>query len=67
MTLTPTNHHLFISASMLASKVICDDTYSNKSWSIVAQGMFQLREINQVSCQCNYNSPSSNSKCTSSA
>ena len=27
---------------MLASKVICDDTYSNKSWSIVAQGMFLL-------------------------
>ncbi|KAG2085830.1 uncharacterized protein F5147DRAFT_792396, partial [Suillus discolor] len=30
-------HHLFISTFMLASKVICDDTYSNKSWSIVAQ------------------------------
>ncbi|KAG2366502.1 hypothetical protein BDR07DRAFT_1274525, partial [Suillus spraguei] len=41
-------HHLFVSAFMLASKVICDDTYSNKSWSIVAQGMFQLREINQI-------------------
>ncbi|KAG2111408.1 hypothetical protein BD769DRAFT_1746298 [Suillus cothurnatus] len=25
-------HHLFISAFMLASKVICDDTYPNKSW-----------------------------------
>ncbi|KZP29093.1 hypothetical protein FIBSPDRAFT_992030, partial [Athelia psychrophila] len=25
-------HRLFISAFMLASKVICDDTYSNKSW-----------------------------------
>ncbi|KAG1895613.1 uncharacterized protein F5891DRAFT_932176, partial [Suillus fuscotomentosus] len=42
-------NHLFISAFiMLTSKVICDNTYSNKSWSIVAQGMFQLREINQV-------------------
>ncbi|KAG2740190.1 hypothetical protein P692DRAFT_20753865, partial [Suillus brevipes Sb2] len=40
-------HRLFVSAFMLASKVICDDTYSNKSWSIVAQGMFQLREIIQ--------------------
>ncbi|OJA19960.1 hypothetical protein AZE42_03712, partial [Rhizopogon vesiculosus] len=30
-------HRLFVSAFMLASKVICDDTYSNKSWSIVAQ------------------------------
>ncbi|KAG1882541.1 uncharacterized protein F5891DRAFT_1250393, partial [Suillus fuscotomentosus] len=44
-------HHLFVSAFMLASKVICDDTYSNKSWSIqsiIAQGMFQLQEINQI-------------------
>ncbi|KAG1898109.1 uncharacterized protein F5891DRAFT_982028 [Suillus fuscotomentosus] len=34
---------------LLTSKVICDNTYSNKSWprSIVAQGMFQLQEINQ--------------------
>ncbi|VDC01763.1 unnamed protein product [Peniophora sp. CBMAI 1063] len=31
-------HRLFISAFMLASKIICDDTYSNKSWCIVAQG-----------------------------
>ncbi|KAI6004707.1 hypothetical protein EDD15DRAFT_2444076 [Pisolithus albus] len=42
------SHRLFISAFMLASKVICDDTYSNKSWSIVEQGMFQLQEINQM-------------------
>ena len=28
-------HRLFISTFMLASKVICDDTYSNKLWSIV--------------------------------
>ncbi|KAG1897518.1 uncharacterized protein F5891DRAFT_957020, partial [Suillus fuscotomentosus] len=55
-------HCLFISAFMLASKVICDDTYANKSWSIVAQGMLQLREINQVSCRLNYHLPSSNSK-----
>ena len=33
---------------MVASKVICDDTYSNESWSIVGQGIFQLREINQM-------------------
>ncbi|KAI9452195.1 hypothetical protein BJY52DRAFT_1109202, partial [Lactarius psammicola] len=31
-----------ISAFMLASKIICDDTYSNKSWYIVGQGMFAL-------------------------
>ena len=33
---------------MLASKVICNNTYSNKSRLIVAQGMFGLREINQM-------------------
>ena len=38
--------HIFITAFMIASKVISDDKYSNKSWSIVSQGMFQLREIN---------------------
>ncbi|KAF8891780.1 hypothetical protein BD779DRAFT_1610504 [Infundibulicybe gibba] len=48
-------HRLFISAFMIASKVMCDDTYSNKSWSIVAQGMFALREINQMEREmCNY-------------
>ncbi|KAF7795930.1 hypothetical protein EIP86_007097, partial [Pleurotus ostreatoroseus] len=40
---------------MLASKVICEDTYSNKSWSIVAQSMFALREINQMEREmCSY-------------
>ncbi|KAJ7751052.1 hypothetical protein B0H16DRAFT_1841334 [Mycena metata] len=48
-------HRLFISAFMVASKVICDDTYSNKSWRIVAQGMFTLREISQMERElCNY-------------
>ncbi|PWY99972.1 hypothetical protein BCV70DRAFT_103311 [Testicularia cyperi] len=41
-------HRLFISALMLASKSTCDDTYSNKSWTIVGQGLFSLREINQM-------------------
>lgn len=41
-------HRLFISALMLASKSSCDDTYSNKSWTIVGQGLFSLREINQM-------------------
>jgi len=48
-------HRLYISAFMIASKVICDDTYSNRSWSIVAQGMFSLREINQMEREmCSY-------------
>ncbi|KDN49921.1 hypothetical protein K437DRAFT_73894 [Tilletiaria anomala UBC 951] len=41
-------HRLFISALMLASKASCDDTYSNKSWTIVGQGLFSLREVNQM-------------------
>ncbi|WWC61878.1 uncharacterized protein I303_104463 [Kwoniella dejecticola CBS 10117] len=48
-------HRLFISAFMIASKVICDDTYSNQSWSIVAQKMFALKEINQMEREmCGY-------------
>jgi hypothetical protein len=40
---------------MIVSKVTCDDTYSNKSWSIVVQGMFILREINRMEREmCNY-------------
>lgn len=48
-------HRLFLSAFMIASKVICDDTYSNKSWTIVGQGMFNLREVNQMEREmCSY-------------
>ena len=40
---------------MITSKVICDDTYSNKLWAIVAQGMFTLCEINQMEREmCGY-------------
>ncbi|KAG9078376.1 hypothetical protein FS749_009591, partial [Ceratobasidium sp. UAMH 11750] len=41
-------HRLYISAFSIASKVICDNTYSNKSWCLVGQGMFTLRKINQI-------------------
>ena len=41
-------HRLFISALLIASKSSCDDIYSNKSWAIVGQGLFSLREINQM-------------------
>lgn len=48
-------HRLFISAFMIASKVICDDTYSNKSWCIVSQNLYTLKEINQMECKmCSY-------------
>ncbi|KAF6756500.1 hypothetical protein DFP72DRAFT_810452, partial [Ephemerocybe angulata] len=49
-------HRPFISAFMIASEVICDDAYSNQSWAIVAQGMFNcLREVNQTEREmCNY-------------
>lgn len=41
-------HRLFIAAYMLASKMICDDSYNNKSWTIVCQGLLSLREVNQM-------------------
>ncbi|KAG9119325.1 hypothetical protein FRC07_005696, partial [Ceratobasidium sp. 392] len=48
-------HRLYISAFMIASKVICDNTYSNKSCCVVGQGMFTLREINQMEREmCGY-------------
>jgi hypothetical protein len=36
---THSGHRLFISAFMIASKVICNDTYSNKSGCIVGQNL----------------------------
>ncbi|KAM0749281.1 hypothetical protein T439DRAFT_46937 [Meredithblackwellia eburnea MCA 4105] len=41
-------HRLFLSSLMLSSKISMDDTYSNKSWQIVGQGLFSLREVNQM-------------------
>ena len=42
------SHCSFISMLMLASKTICDNIYSNKSWCIIGRGMFTYREINQM-------------------
>ena len=48
-------HCLLVSAFLIASKAIRDDTYSNKSWCIVGQGTFALREINQMEREmCSY-------------
>jgi hypothetical protein len=48
-------HRLFISAFMIASKMVCDDTYSNQSWCIVGQKMFALKEMNQMEREmCSY-------------
>ena len=41
-------HRLFISSFMLASKMLCDDAYNNKSWVIVSQNLFSLHEVNQM-------------------
>lgn len=41
-------HRLFISALMIAAKVICDGTYSNKSFLLAARGLYSLREFNQM-------------------
>ncbi|KAI6024011.1 hypothetical protein BKA83DRAFT_4463704 [Pisolithus microcarpus] len=42
------SHHLFVSVFMLTSKVICNDLYSNKSWSIMEReicGPFDTHEF----------------------
>jgi hypothetical protein len=41
-------HRLFLSSLMLSSKISMDDTYSNKSWQVVGQGLFVLKEVNQM-------------------
>jgi hypothetical protein len=38
-------HRLFITALMLISKFEYDDTFSNRSWAIVAQDLFAVKEI----------------------
>ncbi|RPD57751.1 hypothetical protein L227DRAFT_551690 [Lentinus tigrinus ALCF2SS1-6] len=48
-------HRLFLSGFIVASKVLCDDCYSSKAWVIVGQGMFALRDINQMEREfCKY-------------
>jgi Cyclin, N-terminal domain len=48
-------HRLFISAFMIASKVICDDTYSNESWCIVGPNLYTLKGVNQMEHEmCSY-------------
>jgi Cyclin, N-terminal domain len=41
-------HRLFLSSLMLSSKISMDDTYSNKSWTIVGGNFFPLKEVNQM-------------------
>jgi len=49
------DHRLFIPASTTAFKVIRNNTYWNKSWSMVARGTFTLGEINRMQREmCNY-------------
>ena len=46
---------LFMSAFMLSLKAICNNTYSNKPWRIVSQGMFAPCKINQMEQEiCSY-------------
>lgn len=48
-------HRLFITAFMIASKVLCDDTYSSQSWVIVAQKIYTLQVINRMEREmCRY-------------
>ena len=65
MTVTPTIHGALspkacsncVRSTTWSVKVMCDDSDSNKPWSIVTQGMFQLHEINQMECEMCYCTP----------
>ncbi|KAJ7157033.1 hypothetical protein C8R43DRAFT_883675 [Mycena crocata] len=39
---------LFLAAYIVASKVLCDSSYSNSNWRRLAQYLFTLREINAM-------------------
>lgn len=43
-----TGERLFITALMVAWKVISDDVYSNKSWAAISRGLFTIKEINRM-------------------
>lgn len=46
---TPSSpHRLFLSSLILASKMSMDDTYTNKTWVIVGQHLFELEEVNRM-------------------
>ena len=48
-------HRLFICTYMISAKAMIDSTYSNKTWCIVTQNLFALRELNQMeSKMCSY-------------
>jgi hypothetical protein len=41
-------HRLFMAATILASKYMCDDTFDNTAWATVSSGIFKLDEINSM-------------------
>ncbi|KAL7750280.1 hypothetical protein RI367_004453 [Sorochytrium milnesiophthora] len=41
-------HRLVLAALMLAAKYLYDDSYNNKTWSSVSQGMFDLHHVNTM-------------------
>ncbi|KAM5542983.1 hypothetical protein V8D89_003367 [Ganoderma adspersum] len=43
-----TGHRLFLSAFILAHKVLCDTTNWNRTWSTIIGNMFLPREVNQM-------------------
>ncbi|KAI9189066.1 hypothetical protein H9P43_000494 [Blastocladiella emersonii ATCC 22665] len=43
-----TPHRVMLAGIMLACKVLYDDTYSNRTWVHVSQGLFTLAEINRM-------------------
>jgi hypothetical protein len=41
-------HRLFITSFIISSKLLCDEVYSSRSWSLVAQNLFDLGELSRM-------------------
>lgn len=41
-------HRLIVTAFIIAHKVLYDETYTNRAWIIACQGLFTIREVNQM-------------------
>ncbi|ORX96770.1 cyclin-like protein, partial [Basidiobolus meristosporus CBS 931.73] len=47
-------HRLLLASIIVASKYLYDDAYYNKTWALVSNGMFTIKEINQMEFELLY-------------
>lgn len=48
-------HRLYLAAYIIAAKFMWDESYTNKSWKVIARNVFPLSEINEMELEmCRY-------------